>query len=131
MLDEDDDLWAEFAAETGEHLDTIEALLNAGPPLRGEQVNTLFRAFHSLKGMSDALGAPGMKTVAHAAEDVLGLARGGRLAVDAAVAATLLATVDALRRQRAGVLATHRDAPAEPALLAQLQALSGGVPMPA
>jgi two-component system chemotaxis sensor kinase CheA len=129
MLGDDDALWGEFAAETEEHLDTLEAVLGAGgAALDREQVNTLFRAFHSLKGMSDALGAPGMKTVAHVAEDILGNARSGRLAVDAAVAGVLLGAVDALRRQRAAVLATHRDMPADPALIAQLQRIAGGAP---
>ncbi|EFH10428.1 Hpt domain-containing protein, partial [Teichococcus cervicalis] len=124
MLEEDDALWGEFAAESEEHLDTIEALLASGAAPAAEQVNTLFRAFHSLKGMSDALGASGMKHVAHAAEDILGQARGGKLAVDATVAGALLAAVDGLRRQREAVLAAKRDLPAEPALLAQLQRIA-------
>ncbi|WP_159992335.1 ATP-binding protein [Roseomonas sp. 18066] len=129
MLGEDDALWGEFAAETEEHLDTIEAVLGGGgAALEREQVNTLFRAFHSLKGMSDALGAPGMKNVAHVAEDILGNARSGRLVVDAAVSGVLLGAVDALRRQRAAVLATHQDMPADPALIAQLQRIAGGSP---
>lgn len=126
MLEEDDALWGEFAAESEEHLDTIEALLASGSEPGAEQVNTLFRAFHSLKGMSDALGASGMKHVAHAAEDILGQARSGRLLVDAGVAEALLAAVDGLRRQREAVLATKRDLAAEPALLAQLQRIAHG-----
>ncbi|WP_419896855.1 chemotaxis protein CheA [Roseomonas sp. USHLN139] len=127
MLGDDDALWGEFAAETEEHLDTIEAVLGSGAAaLEREQVNTLFRAFHSLKGMSDALGAPGMKNVAHVAEDILGNARSGKLVVDAAVSGVLLGAVDALRRQRAAVLATHQDMPADPALIAQLQRIAGG-----
>lgn len=126
MLEEDDALWGEFAAESEEHLDTIEALLASGAAPAAEQVNTLFRAFHSLKGMSDALGASGMKHVAHAAEDILGQARGGKLAVDATVAGALLAAVDGLRRQREAVLVAKRDLPAEPALLAQLQRIAHG-----
>src|ERR687893_601007 len=51
---EDEALWQEFAAESEEHLDTIERLL-AAPRDRGA-VDGLFRPFHSLKGMSAALG---------------------------------------------------------------------------
>jgi two-component system chemotaxis sensor kinase CheA len=131
MLGEDDALWAEFAAESEEHLDAIEALLGANRAPDAAGVNTLFRAFHSLKGMSDALGAPGMKNVAHVAEDLLGLARNGRLVVQAAVAEALLAAVDALRRQRQQVLATRRDQPADPALIAQLSRLANGGSAPA
>jgi two-component system chemotaxis sensor kinase CheA len=124
---EDEALWLEFAAESEDYLDTIDRILSAGGAGRAE-VDRLFRAFHSLKGMSDALGAPGLKNVAHRCEDLLGLARNGRLAVDGAVAEALLAAVDSLRRQRAQVLATHRDVPAPGALLARLGALAEGGP---
>jgi two-component system chemotaxis sensor kinase CheA len=123
MID-DEALWQEFAAESEEHLDAIERLLAAGGTADRPAVDRLFRAFHSLKGMSDALGAPGMKDIAHRAEDILGLARNGKIAVEDAVADALLAAVDALRRQRGAVLETHRDSPAPPALLARLGALA-------
>ena len=99
---EDDALWEGFAAESEEHLDTIERLLSA--PVEGEGVNTLFRAFHSLKGMASVLGAGGMRDLAHGCEDLLGLARNGRLAVAGGVADGLTAAVDSLRTLRARVL---------------------------
>src|SRR5918997_544872 len=119
---EDEALWQEFAAESEEHLDTIERLL-AAPRDRGA-VDGLFRAFHSLKGMSAALGAPGMQDVAHRCEDILGLARQGRVAVAGPVADGLLAAVDALRGQRAAALEQRADAPAPAALLPRLAALA-------
>ncbi len=125
---EDEALWGEFAAESEEHLDAIERLLAAGAAIERAAVDRLFRAFHSLKGMSDALGAPGMKNVAHRAEDILGLARNGRIAVAGEVAEALLDAVDALRRQRAEVIATHRDVPAPAPLLARLGTLAEGGP---
>jgi two-component system chemotaxis sensor kinase CheA len=121
MLD-DAALWEEFAAESEEHLDTIERLLSAGA--EGKAVNTLFRAFHSLKGMSDALGAGGIRAVAHRCEDLLGLARAGKLVVEGAVADGLMAAVDALRGLRGRVLESHRDEPADPALLQRLAVLA-------
>lgn len=126
---EDEALWQEFAGESEDHLDAIDRILSAGNAGRAE-VDRLFRAFHSLKGMSDALGAPGLKNVAHRCEDLLGLARNGRLVVSGRVAEALLAAVDSLRRQRAQVLATHRDVPAPAELLARLGALAEGGPPP-
>jgi two-component system chemotaxis sensor kinase CheA len=128
---EDAALWEGFAAESEEHLDTIERLLSG--PVEGEGVNTLFRAFHSLKGMASVLGAAGMRDVAHGCEDLLGLARAGTLAVAGGVADGLMAAVDALRALRARVIETHRDAPAEPALLRRIAALAegGAAPVPA
>ncbi|MDP3418776.1 Hpt domain-containing protein, partial [Falsiroseomonas sp.] len=116
---QDEALWQEFAGESEDHLDAIDRILSAGESDRAA-VDRLFRAFHSLKGMSDALGAPGMKNVAHRAEDLLGLARNGRVVVQGAVAEGLLAAVDMLRRQRATVLEAHRDVPAPADLLARL-----------
>ncbi|MCR0984335.1 ATP-binding protein [Roseomonas populi] len=130
MID-DDTLWEGFAAESEEHLDTIERLLSA--PVDKEGVNTLFRAFHSLKGMSSVLGAAGMRDVAHGSEDLLGLARAGKLAVTGGVADGLTAAVDALRGLRARVLESRRDAPADPALLRRIAVLADGegAPTPA
>lgn len=129
MLGEEDALWAEFAAESEEHLDGIEAALAAAAP-GAEAVNTLFRAFHSLKGMSDALGAQGLKALAHAAEDVLGLVRAGRLPLDPPLAELLLRTVDTLRRQRRQVLEHRPEQPADPALMAALRRFAGAPSAP-
>ncbi len=122
----DESLWQEFAGESEEHLDAIERVLTMGSATDRPAVDRLFRAFHSLKGMSDALGAKGMKTVAHRAEDLLGLARNGKVAVEGEVADALLAAVDVLRRQRSEVLATHRDTAAPGEVLARLGALCEG-----
>ena len=122
-------LRAEFAAETEEHLDTIEAALTH-PSEDRPAIDGLFRAFHSLKGMSDAVGAAGMKALAHRAEDALGLARQGRLSVAHAAPALLLAA-DALRLARAALLEREEDLAAPPAVLAALSILlePGALPL--
>ncbi|WP_458096141.1 ATP-binding protein [Roseomonas sp. WA12] len=125
---EDDALWEGFAVESEEHLDTIERLLSA--PVEGDGVNTLFRAFHSLKGMASVLGAGGMRDLAHGCEDLLGLARSGKLSVAGGVVDGLTAAVDSLRTLRAQVLETHRDAPADAALLRRIGALVDGTAAP-
>ena len=117
----DDPLFAEFLAESAEHLDALEQGLSGTAP-----VDVLFRAMHSLKGMSNALGARGMGAVAHAAEEVLGAARAGARPLDAPAREALLLAVDALRAGRAA-LAEGRDLPPDAALVARL---SGG-PAPA
>jgi two-component system, chemotaxis family, sensor kinase CheA len=126
-MEADDPLWQEFAAETAEHLDSLEAgLTGDGPP--GASVDVLFRAMHSLKGMSAAIGAHGIGTLAHKAEDVLGLARAGRLALGLPVRAALLAAVDSLRGQRVALLERRQDQPPPAALLTRLSALAEGKP---
>lgn len=122
-MEADDPLWQEFAAETAEHLDALES------GLAGEgAVDVLFRAMHSLKGMSSAIGAHGIGTLAHKAEDVLGLARAGRLSLSPPVRAALIAAVDALRGQRAALLERRQDQAPPAALLARLGALAEGRP---
>ncbi|MFC7555616.1 Hpt domain-containing protein [Pseudoroseomonas wenyumeiae] len=124
----DEEFWQEYGAESEEHLDTAERLLAQPPGAAG--IAALFRAFHSLKGMSAALGVAGMAQVAHRCEDLLGLARQGRLAITPPVAEGLLAAVDALRGQRATVLQSRADTPPPPGLLRRLEALEGGAPPP-
>jgi two-component system chemotaxis sensor kinase CheA len=120
-MEADDPLWQEFAAETAEHLDTLEQGLS------GEgRVDVLFRAMHSLKGMSAALGATGMGALAHKAEDVLGQVRAGQRPLDPPARRRLLAAVDALRAQRAALLERRQDQPPPPGLLAELVALAEG-----
>lgn len=122
----DDALWDEFGAEGEEHLDNVERLLASPPDAAG--IASLFRAFHSLKGMSAALGAAGMARIAHRCEDLLGLARQGRLAMTPPLIQGLLAAVDALRELRATVLRTRADAPPPAGILRQLEALADTPP---
>ena len=117
----EESLRAEFAAETEEHLDAIEAGL-VRPSEDRPAIDALFRAFHSLKGMSDAVGAAGMKALAHKAEDALGLARQGKVRVGVAAPALLLAA-DALRVARLALLERGADVPAPRPVLAALAAL--------
>jgi len=125
-MEADDPLWQEFAAETAEHLDTLEQGLGSG----AARVDVLFRAMHSLKGMSAAIGANGMGALAHKAEDVLGLARGGQLRLDGPASSALLAAVDALRLQRTALLERRQDQAPPPELLGRLAALAEGRPAP-
>lgn len=120
-MEADDPLWQEFAAETAEHLDTLEQ------GLAGEgRVDVLFRAMHSLKGMSSAIGATGMGGLAHRAEDVLGQVRAGQRRLDAPARRLLLAAVDALRAQRTALLERRQDQAPPARLLAALAALAEG-----
>ncbi|MBC7432636.1 MAG: hypothetical protein H7345_11255, partial [Rubritepida sp.] len=79
---------------------------------------------------SDAVGAAGMKALAHRAEDALGKARQGKLRVGAAAPALLLAA-DALRAARLALLDRGADPPAPPQVLAALTALLAAPGTPA
>jgi two-component system chemotaxis sensor kinase CheA len=72
-----DTLWQEFAVESEEHLQAVEPLLARGDPERtsATDIAQLFRSFHSLKGLARAMDVLGMESVAHHAENLLGLIR--------------------------------------------------------
>ncbi len=127
MIPADDPLWAEFAAESEEHLDALDRILSSGAT-SADAINRLFRAMHSLKGMADALGAAGMTRLAHAAEDLLGLVRAGRRPLDDAAGDALQAAVDGLRRQRAALVGGAADQPVPAVMMQRLSALSVDAP---
>ncbi len=107
-----DDLLAEFLAETAESVAELDLAL-----LRLEQapddaatLSLIFRLVHTVKGTCGFLGLPRLERVAHAAENVLGQVRDGRLVVTAGVIGPVLAAIDAIRL----ILAHLADTGAEP-----------------
>lgn len=92
-------LWTQLKIEWLEHIEAIELLLvEAGDrTLERTEVDSLFRSFHSLKGMSKAMDLVGMETIAHHCEDILGLAREGAIKISDQIV-PLLCAVDGLSR---------------------------------
>ncbi|MDA1050177.1 MAG: chemotaxis protein CheA [Planctomycetota bacterium] len=97
----DEDLLREFLDEAAEHLDTAEqVLLDVGEGVATEDaISTLYRAFHSIKGVAGFLSLDDIHAVTHAAETLFDRVRSGHLRVNAAVVDTVLVCIDALRRQ--------------------------------
>lgn len=128
-------LWAQFAIEADEHLDLIEPLLASSGPtgVDADGIGQLFRSFHSIKGLARAMDMTGMETMAHKAENLLGLVRDGTVPLDAAMTDLLLAAFDQLKRGRDAAVASRQNLPA-PADLADtleraFQAASAGTPV--
>ena len=128
MIDVEPEAEAEFLDlfrdEANERLDSmVESLLeleNGGA--EPEQINSLFRDAHTIKGGAAMLGLDALRVLAHAMEDVLAKARtAGDVPPD--LAGLLLRGTDALRRHVAG------DGESAPDLLDDLAAASvaGGV----
>ncbi|MFM7111438.1 MAG: Hpt domain-containing protein, partial [Planctomycetota bacterium] len=82
---EDLALFDEFRSEAREHLarfsEGLVRLERQERPARGEELNRLFRALHSIKGGSAYLGLKGVEELSHAAESVLDKLRKGTLEV--------------------------------------------------
>jgi len=89
-----------FAPEAAEHLEVMTRSLlaleqRAEHPQ--EEVATLFRAVHTLKGAAYTVGCAPVGDVAHRIEDVLEGVRGGRLPLSPVVIEVVFGGVDALR----------------------------------
>ncbi len=75
-----DDIAADFIIEAQEILDRLgEQLVSLEQaPEDSEQLNAVFRGYHTLKGGAGFLGITAMVELCHAAEEALGLARSGQ-----------------------------------------------------
>lgn len=116
-------IWAQYAIETEEHIEGIEALLVRadGGELSAEEISSLFRAFHSLKGLSRVMELGALEAVAHRAEDLLGLVREGVTVLDKANVDLLLRSLDAIKGLRDIAVAERSDGQKPDALCKELE----------
>ena len=65
MSDTIETLWAQFVIESEEHLELIEPLLLEAEEktLIRDEVDQLFRSFHSIKGLAKAMDLLGMESM--------------------------------------------------------------------
>jgi len=126
------ELFADFVAESLEGLDRAEAILLAAEQAAtdSEQVNALFRVFHSIKGVSGFLSVAEVTWLAHVTEALLDQVRLEKLeltgeALDAVfdASASMRRTLEALRVTVAQGLPDPSN-PTLPALIARLERAS-------
>ncbi|TLM76804.1 MAG: chemotaxis protein CheA, partial [Actinobacteria bacterium] len=98
-VSDDEVLMRDFLVRAHEHCDDAEAQLLAleADPSDRTAIDAVFRAFHTVKGMSGFLGFAGVSDHAHESESLLAEARSGASALDTATVSALFAAVDALR----------------------------------
>ncbi|MFW6114633.1 MAG: chemotaxis protein CheW, partial [bacterium] len=103
--DADPDLLGEFIAESLDHISASEsALLELeSNPDDEDQVHTIFRAFHTIKGTSGFLGLEAIQTLAHLAENLLDRAREGEVRIVGGFADLALNSCDVLRNMLEGL----------------------------
>lgn len=122
-----------FLSESREHLSAINHLLLALEADAGsrEAVEGVFRAVHTIKGMSATMGYRVVADLAHEMENLLDGVRRGRVRSDGELIDLLLAAADALERAiELAVEEGDEEADFTP-LLAQLHTAAGSVaPMP-
>ncbi|HIK90571.1 MAG TPA: hypothetical protein EYG03_01065, partial [Planctomycetes bacterium] len=97
-FDEDDELLAAFVDESLELLQELPASLESykADPGDTEQINSIFRAVHSIKGNAGFFGLAGIKQFAHSLENTLDEVRGGTMVLDERLARSLIEGFDIL-----------------------------------
>src|SRR5512142_2823568 len=130
MADRTQKALAEFVSEAQETIDAlgrdVMRLETAGDD--PDPVNAVFRAAHTLKGLSSMFGVERMARLAHALEDVLEDVRMGRRGLDRDVADLLVEAPEVLSRIVAEEAAGEppRTADAAARLADRLRASAGG-----
>ncbi len=104
-IEMDEELLAEFIAESNENLGEIEQQLLEleTNPDDAESVNGIFRAIHTVKGTCGFLGLSRLEALSHAAENLLGKIRSEKFSVSPDLVSLLLEAVDAIKSIIAGL----------------------------
>lgn len=97
-IEENGELLEEFVSEASEHLDEIEnALLKVEQdPSDENPIHSLFRSFHTIKGVSGFLELVPINKLSHDVESLLDLARNHKLVLDSDIISVLLQSRDRL-----------------------------------
>lgn len=126
-----DDIAADFILEAQEILDRLgEQLVTLEQaPQDADQLNAVFRGFHTLKGGAGFLGIQAMVELCHAAEETLGMARSGQAVLQAHHFDAAQQSLDYLQSMLDSVSVGEEPGYAPPALIAQFD-VNGGAPAP-
>jgi len=96
----DDEVYEEFASEARERLGTIESTLvdMETSTNQGEDIKSIFRDIHTIKGNSQFIGIQNIKELSHAFEDMFGTLRNGTIQLSRGLIDVSLEAVDLLGR---------------------------------
>jgi two-component system chemotaxis sensor kinase CheA len=129
-LSEDPELIHDFVNESREHLESIETqvLTLERDPSNMEAVHSVFRSFHTIKGLAGFLGFEPMQHLTHEVETVLDLARNNQLVVNEEVIDVVLESKDYLATCLRNVEGRQAVPSVNPLLLARVVCLQTGEP---
>jgi len=98
---ENPELLGEFCTEAEEHLEAVDRqlLILENDPTNKEALNAVYRAFHTIKGVSSMFDLTDMRTLAHEAENLLNQARDGVVLLRDRAMDAAFASADLLKRQ--------------------------------
>ncbi|MCC7236023.1 MAG: chemotaxis protein CheA [Bryobacterales bacterium] len=100
-LAQDPGLVNDFILETRDHLTSIEndLLTLDREPSQPEALHSIFRSFHTVKGLAGFLEFDSIRALAHEVETILDLARNQQLAITPAVIDVVLESADYLKQE--------------------------------
>ncbi|MBN5110839.1 chemotaxis protein CheA [Stenotrophomonas maltophilia] len=126
-----DDITADFIIEAQEILDRLgEQLVSLEQaPQDSDQLNAVFRGYHTLKGGAGFLGVTAMVELCHAAEEALGIARAGQAVLQAHHFDAAQQSLDYLQSMLDAVSSGTEPGYAPPDLIAQFD-MNGGTAAP-
>lgn len=113
----EEDFWGDFILEAFEHIDEIEtnAMSLDQNPDDMEVIHTMFRAFHTIKGLSGFVEHTVIQEIAHKTETLMDYCRKGELAVNPRIVDAILKSSDYIKR-----LCEDMDAFRDESLIAQI-----------
>ncbi|MBB3274581.1 MULTISPECIES: chemotaxis protein CheA [unclassified Pseudoxanthomonas] len=122
---------ADFLIEAQEILDRLgEQLVTLEQdPGDSEQLNAVFRGFHTLKGGAGFLGIQAMVNLCHAAEEALGMVRAGKATLEADHFDAAQQSLDWLQRMLDAVAAGEEPPHAPATLIAQFDVDAAPAPV--
>jgi len=105
IIEEDREILSGFVMESLESLETVEVCLMDLEQNPGdlESINSIFRSFHTIKGVSGFINLDRINRLAHGAENLLDKARSGEIVIGAAVIDIILESVDVIKKLIEGV----------------------------
>jgi two-component system chemotaxis sensor kinase CheA len=105
LSEEDIEIYTGFVVESLEALESIEVgLIDLEQnPDDMESINTIFRSFHTIKGVSGFLGLERINKLSHRSENLLDKIRSGEINIDADATDVILNSVDLLKQMIEGV----------------------------
>ncbi len=94
-----DELLTDFLAETQEAIDIVdnELLRFELNPNDKAVLDNIFRLVHTIKGTCGFIGLPRLEAIAHAAENILGKIREGKLTANSNIVTSILLSIDCIK----------------------------------
>jgi two-component system, chemotaxis family, sensor kinase CheA len=130
-LAQDLELLGDFVLESREHLASLESQLLTleADPGASEALNSVFRGFHTIKGLAGFLELWDVQKVAHETETVLDRARSSQWVLTPDAIDVILESADYLRHWLTHLESTMREEPSDPptgqeALVLRIRALT-------